>query len=198
MAVSIDFVHDVVCPWCRIGKKNLDDALKAWEGDEVVIAYHPFFLQPGMPANGRNFREHMRSVKGDDNIDGLMINVSNAGLRAGLNFNWDAIQRMPNTLLAHALVLSALPEIQGEVLDAVHAAYFEQGIDIGDKDRLIEIGRRFNLDTARLDDQEFLDDVVWCGRGEPGGRNRGRAVLHHESEAGGQRRATTKCASGRD
>jgi len=140
MALSIDFVQDVVCPWCRIGKKNLDDALKNWEGEVATIAYHPFFLQPGMPADGRNFRDHMRNLKGDDNIESMLINVSNAGLRAGLNFNWDLIQRMPNTLLAHALVLSAPAEMQGKVLDAVHTAYFEQGIDIGNKERLIEIG----------------------------------------------------------
>ncbi|HRA47105.1 MAG TPA: DsbA family oxidoreductase [Thermomicrobiales bacterium] len=160
MPITIDLVHDVVCPWCRIGKKNLDDALAGWDGEEIVLSLHPFFLQPGMPSAGRDFRDHMRSLKGDDNIDAMLINVSNAGLRAGLNFKWDLIQRMPNTLLAHALVLSAPIETQGALLDAVHLAYFEQGIDIGRQERLIEIGQRFDLDTSKLDDQEFLDDVA--------------------------------------
>ena len=160
MPLTIDLVHDTVCPWCRIGVKNLETALADWEGDAPVIALHPFFLQPGMPEKGRNFRDHMRTIKGDDDLGPLFITVSNAGLRAGLNFNWDKIERAPNTLLSHALILSQPAETQLAVLDAIHTAYFEDGIDIGNKLNLVEIGDALGIDTEKLDDQDFLDDVA--------------------------------------
>jgi predicted DsbA family dithiol-disulfide isomerase len=165
MPLTIDVVHDTVCPWCRIGKKNLDIALAEFEGNAPEIAWHPFFLQPGMPANGRSFRDHMRSVKGGDDIEPMLISVSNAGLRAGLTFKWDLIQRSPNTLLSHALILSAQPAQQGEVIDAIHTAYFEEGIDIGSKSALQTIAARFDIDTAQLDDAAFLDEVAGAAEG---------------------------------
>jgi predicted DsbA family dithiol-disulfide isomerase len=126
--------------------------------------FHPFFLHPGMPPAGRTFRDHMRTVKGDDDIAPLLSRVSNAGLQAGLNFNWEKIQRAPNTLLSHALVLSAPVEEQGRVLDAIHKAYFENGIDIGNKQALIDLTEGVLVDVAKLDDEAYLDAVA--GRAE--------------------------------
>jgi predicted DsbA family dithiol-disulfide isomerase len=164
LPISIDVVQDTVCPWCRIGKKNLDDALSHFEGETPEVMFHPFFLHPGMPPAGRSFRDHMRTVKGDDDIGPMLIRVSNAGLQAGLKFDWDKIQRAPNTLLSHALVLSAPVEEQGQVLDVVHKAYFENGIDIGDKQALIDLTDGLPVDVTKLDDDAFLDAVA--GRAE--------------------------------
>lgn len=164
MPITIDVVQDTICPWCRIGKKNLDDALANFEGEAPEVMFHPFFLYPGMPAEGRSFRDHMRSVKGDDDIDPLLIRVSNAGLQAGLNFNWDNVKRVPNTLLSHALVLSAPVEEQGRVLDAIHRAYFVDGVDIGNRQALIEVTAGLPVDAAKLDDEAYLDAVA--GRAE--------------------------------
>ena len=164
MPVTIDVVLDTVCPWCRIGKKNLEDALANYEGKTPEVMYHPFILHPGVPAGGRSFRDHMRVVKGDDDIDPLLIRVSNAGLQSGLNFNWDKIQWMPNTLLSHALILSAPVEEQGRVLDAVYQAYFVDGVDIGKKENLIALADGLPVDVSKLDDEAFLDTVA--GRAE--------------------------------
>ena len=163
LPITIDVVQDTVCPWCRIGKKNLDDALKHYDG-EVEVRFHPYFLRPEMPEAGRDFREHMRAIKGDDDIEPMLIRVSNTGLQAGLTFNWDKVKRMPNTLLSHALVLSAPVEEQGRVLDAVHQAYFVDGKDIGKKETLIEIADGLPADITKLDDEAFLDNVA--GRAE--------------------------------
>ena len=164
MPISIEFVHDTVCPWCRIGKKNLDDALANFESDAPEVMFHPFFLHPGMPTAGRPFRDHMRLVKGDDDIRPLLVRVSNAGLQAGLSFNWEAVQTAPNTLLSHALLLSAEIPNQGRVLTAIHEAYFERGIDIGSKAALIELADGLPVDIAKLDDETYLDAVA--GRAE--------------------------------
>lgn len=164
MPISIDFVHDTVCPWCRIGKKNLDSAIANFDGEISEVVYHPFVLHPGVPSAGRPFRDHMRAVKGDDDIGPLLLRVSNAGLQAGVNFSWDKVERMPNTLLSHALLLSAPVAEQGRVLEAIHVAYFERGIDIGSKAALIELAADLPVDVARLDDETYLDAVA--GRAE--------------------------------
>jgi predicted DsbA family dithiol-disulfide isomerase len=163
LPITIDVVQDTVCPWCRIGKKNLDDALKHFDG-ETGVRFHPYFLRPEMPQAGRDFREHMRAIKGDDDIEPMLIRVSNTGLQAGLTFNWDKVKRMPNSLLSHALILSAPVEAQGRVLDAVHQAYFVDGKDIGKKETLIEISDGLPVDITKLDDEAFLDEVA--GRAE--------------------------------
>jgi predicted DsbA family dithiol-disulfide isomerase len=164
LPISIDVVLDIVCPWCRIGKQHLDDALANFDGDAPEVMFHPFFLHPGMPTAGRPFRDHMRSIKGDDDIGPMLIRVSNAGLQAGLNFDWDKVQRAPNTLLSHALLLSAPVPDQGRVLDAIQDAYFEQGIDIGSKDALMVLAEGLPVDIAKLDDETYLDAVA--GRAE--------------------------------
>jgi predicted DsbA family dithiol-disulfide isomerase len=163
LPITIDVVQDTVCPWCRIGKKNLDDALKNFDG-EAEVRFHPYFLRPEMPEAGRDFREHMRSIKGDDDIEPLLLRVSNIGLQAGLTFNWDRVKRMPNTLLSHALVLSAPVAEQGRLLDAVYQAYFIDGRDIGKKQALIEISDGLPVDISKLGDEAFLDEVA--GRAE--------------------------------
>jgi predicted DsbA family dithiol-disulfide isomerase len=163
LPITIDVVQDTVCPWCRIGKKNLDDALKNFDG-EAEVRFHPYFLRPEMPEAGRDFREHMRSIKGDDDIEPLLLRVSNIGLQAGLTFNWDRVKRMPNTLLSHALVLSAPVAEQGRLLDAVYQAYFIDGRDIGKTQTLIEISDGLPVDISKLGDEAFLDEVA--GRAE--------------------------------
>jgi predicted DsbA family dithiol-disulfide isomerase len=164
LPVTIDLVQDTVCPWCRIGKKNLEDALANVDGESPVVRYHPFFLRPDQPEAGRDFSEHMRTVAGTDEFEHLLLRVSNIGLQSGLTFNWDRVKRMPNTLLSHALVLSAPAEEQGRVLDRVHRAYFEEGIDIGKRDALARLADGLPVDLAKLDDDAFLDEVA--GRAE--------------------------------
>jgi predicted DsbA family dithiol-disulfide isomerase len=164
LPITIDLVQDTVCPWCRIGKKNLADALANVEGEAPEVRFHPFFLRPEMPEAGRDFREHMRTVKGDDDFGPLLLRVSNIGLQAGLTFNWDRVGRMPNTVLSHAFVLSAPAADQGRVLDAVHRAYFEEGVDIGKREALVALADGLPVDLARLDDEAFLNEIA--GRAE--------------------------------
>ncbi len=165
MPVTIDVVHDTVCPWCRIGKKNLDDALANFEGERPEIIYHPFFLMPGMPSKGRSFREHMRAIKGDDDIDPMLLRTTNAGLQAGLTFRWDLVEYAPNTLLSHAAILSAPAADQPAVLERIHTGYFEQGVDIGNREALLALTADLPVDPEKLADASFLDAVAGAAEG---------------------------------
>ena len=164
MPITIDVVHDTVCPWCRIGKRHLDDAIANWEGEAPLVRWHPFFLNPSMPAGGVDFRGYMASIKGDDNVEPMILSVTKAGRQAGLTFNWDRVRKAPNTLLSHALIQAAPQETRNAIVDALHLEYFERGGDIGSRTQLATIALSYGVDPAALDDRTHLDEIA--GRAE--------------------------------
>ena len=164
MPITIDVVHDTVCPWCRIGKKHLMDAIANWEGEAPLVRWHPFFLNPSMPAGGVDFRSYMAAIKGDGNVEPMILTVTRAGTQAGLGFNWDRVRKAPNTLLSHALIHAAPQAKRNDILDALHLEYFERGGDIGNRGQLATIALNYGVDPAALDDQARLDAIA--GRAE--------------------------------
>jgi len=148
----IDIFHDTVCPGCRVGKANLAVALAGWEGEAPRIRYHPFFLDPSTPAEGRDFRAHLASrFGGEDALPRLFAAPKRAGAAVGLAFDFDAIRVGPNTTLSHALVaLAPEGEAQSRVVDAIYTAYFERGRDIGDLDVLVELAGAAGLDPDHV------------------------------------------------
>ena len=154
-SMIVDVFHDTVCPWCRIGKKHLDDAIGQWDGKDVMVRWHPFFLQPTTPAEGIDFREHMTRIKGDGNLAPLFARVNQAGATCGLAFDFDRVAKMPNTTLSHRLIAISPDEKQAEVLDAIHHAYFEDGQDIGDLATLVEIAAKAGPRRQRDRDAAF-------------------------------------------
>src|SRR6476659_6873964 len=123
----VDLVHDIVCPWCRIGKANLDKAISERQGEAVEIRLRPFQLNPQIPAEGTPFLAYMQKLTGSDDPSPIWERVNQAGARAGLTFNWNRVEKMPNTLLAHALIYAAPEADRYRLLDALHTAYFEDG-----------------------------------------------------------------------
>jgi len=148
----VDLVHDIVCPWCRIGKANLDKAITEWKGDgtPVEIRLRPYQLNPQTPVEGVPFRAYMQKLTGAEDPAPIWERVSQAGASAGLRFNWDRVEKMPNTLLAHTLIFAAPEGERYVVLDALHKAYFEDGRDIGDRDTLLAIATEQGLDARAL------------------------------------------------
>ncbi len=147
--MKIDVFHDTVCPWCRIGKAHLQQALAGWdqEGESVEVNYHAFFLDAHIPPEGRPFREHMLA-KGGGRIplERFFAGPRQAGAAAGLTFNFEQIEVAPNSMLSHRLVALAPAGKKEAVLDAIYAAYFEEGQDIGDLDVLLDIAAAQGLD----------------------------------------------------
>jgi predicted DsbA family dithiol-disulfide isomerase len=156
--MQIDVYHDIACPWCRIGKRNLADALAEWQGEHVEVRYRTFFLNPDIPAEGYEFRSYMRA-KGGGNPDLEMWFDAprQAGKRVGLTFNFDTITRAPNTLLAHRLIaLTPVPQ-RTAVIDALYDAYFEHGQDVGNLETLMHIAAAQGLNTDALRQQLASD-----------------------------------------
>jgi predicted DsbA family dithiol-disulfide isomerase len=137
-AVRIDIVSDVVCPWCYIGKRQLDDALARWrerhaDAPAPAIAWHPFQLNPTMPAQGMARSDYLKAKFGDPNGGPGYNRVRNAASAAGLVFHPERIVRQPNTLRAHALIGAAAGQLQHLLAARLFECYFVEGKDIGDE-----------------------------------------------------------------
>ena len=154
----IDIVSDAICPWCYIGKRQLERALAllAPEGLHFSVHWNPFQLNPDMPKGGRD-RVAYRAVKfgSAERARELDERVASAAAGVGLSFRQDLILRTPNTLDAHRLIWLAGKEgVQDAVMEAVFAAYFTQGRDIGDSAVLADCAAEAGMDRASV--AEFL------------------------------------------
>jgi predicted DsbA family dithiol-disulfide isomerase len=151
----IDIFQDTVCPWCRIGKKNLMDALAQWTGEDVEIRYRSFQLDPTAPLEGKPFKAIMESKFGNnpERMQGMFQQVTGAGAAVGVNFDFSRVERSPNTLKSHQLIVLAPQDKKQEVVDAIYQAYFEDGRDIGSVEVLLEIAKEVGIAAKGLADQ---------------------------------------------
>ena len=172
--MHIDLFSDTVCPWCRIGKRQLELALAEWAretAEPVTLRYRSFFLDPTIPPEGRDFRGHMMAKGGGRvPLEQFFAAPRERGAAVDLTFNFEAIGKAPNTLLSHRLVYIAPEANRGALLDALYAAYFEFGRDVGDLDVLVEVAAAVGLDAAETRTQlagdagtaEVLADVEFA------------------------------------
>lgn len=143
----IDVISDVICPWCWIGKRQMELAL-ATLAQDFAIHWRPYQLNPDMPAEGVE-RASYRAAKFGSVERGaeLDANVAAAGRAVGLEFRHDRMLRTPNTIAAHRLMRWA-GERQNDMAEALFQAYFHDGQDIGDHATLAAIAATLGLDAA--------------------------------------------------
>jgi predicted DsbA family dithiol-disulfide isomerase len=144
-------VSDVICPWCYIGKRRLEQALTAL-GPEcaVTVTWHPFELNPEMPPEGIPRREYRTRKFGSwERSLELDQRVTQAAADACLSFALDRQERTPNTLDAHRLLSLAEQEgVQDQVVERLFRAYFVEGIDVGSSERLAELAAEAGMDAS--------------------------------------------------
>jgi predicted DsbA family dithiol-disulfide isomerase len=149
----IDVISDVVCPWCFIGKRNLEAALSAWreqhpDEDAPQVSWHPFQLNPGLPEDGMPRAQYIADkFGGPERAKEIYARVSNAGARAGIAFDFDGIVRQPNTIDPHRLVhLAGEQGKQDEMVEALFRGYFLDAADLTSKETLADIAAAAGLD----------------------------------------------------
>ncbi len=149
----VDIVSDVVCPWCYIGKRHLEQALESFDG-EYDIRWHPFQLNPDLPSEGVDRKTYLETkFGGPERAMQIYGRIEDAARSAGLEVRFDAIRRQPNTLAAHALVAYAQAidaNMASEVSERLFRAYFVEGQFIGDIDTLCAIAEDCELDIAAV------------------------------------------------
>ena len=150
-AGRIDVISDAICPWCYIGKRQLERALGILESQHKLrfsVAWHPFQLNPEMPAEGVDRLQYriakFGSAERSQQMDARITEVA-AGV--GIAFHLERLTRTPNTVKAHRLIrLGGQKGVQDGVVEALFDAYFCNGADIGDDKTLADIGHRGGLD----------------------------------------------------
>lgn len=163
--LRIDIVSDVVCPWCVVGYRQLEKALEI-AGVPHEIHWHPFELNPSMPAEGQNLVEHVAEKYGStkEQSQESRKNITKAGAEVGFEFNFADDTRMYNTFSVHQLLHWAGEEgREHEVKQALFAAHFTDGKNLSDNNVLAEVAAEVGLDHGEalviLEDQRFADAV---------------------------------------
>jgi predicted DsbA family dithiol-disulfide isomerase len=157
--MSIEVVSDVVCPWCYVGKRRLEAALAQSDDAAVAVRWRPFQLDPTIPPQGHDRRAYMRAKFRDDaRLAEVHARLRAVGAEVGIDFDFEAISRSPNTLDAHRLIRwAAARGVQDEVVERLYSAYFEHGRDIGDRSVLAEIAGECGMDAEAVE-QQFAGD----------------------------------------
>jgi predicted DsbA family dithiol-disulfide isomerase len=150
--LKVDFLSDVVCPWCVVGLGGLEEALHRVKGQvEVDIRFHPFELNPNMPPEGQNRTEHITQKYG---ISPEQARINREGLRqraaaVGFDMRMTDESRVYNSFDAHRLLQWAEDKGRQMALKkALFLAYFNEGLDIGDTEVLVPKAEAAGLDPA--------------------------------------------------
>jgi predicted DsbA family dithiol-disulfide isomerase len=162
--LKIDFVSDVSCPWCIVGLNSLQQALDSL-GSEVDadLHFHPFELNPAMPAAGQDLNEHMAEKYGltPEQLEKNREMIRERGEELGFTFNLDKRSRIYNTFDAHRLLhWAGLEGRQEELKRALFDAYFTQGENPSAHDVLVRLSGEVGLDTNRA--REILSSDAYA------------------------------------
>lgn len=166
-AMRIEAIVDTVCPWCYIGKKRLEKALKKENLSGFAIQWRPFLLNPDIPEGGVD-RQWYLSTKfgGMESANRVYKSIAAAGASVGIDFDFDAIRVTPDSTQSHRLIYKMCaenPAIGSDLIEDIFTAYFLHGQDIGDRNILVEIAVSHGADRSEIIDylhgdmdQEFI------------------------------------------
>jgi predicted DsbA family dithiol-disulfide isomerase len=138
--VRIDVVSDVVCPWCFIGKKRLEQAIELAPDVPVEVHYHPYFLNDWIPAEGISREEYLTTKFGSpERYKEIAGRVSAAAAQEGLTYAIDKVNRQPNTTDSHRLIhwadqIGKAAEMKQRLMEL----YFSEGADLSDRNVLVK------------------------------------------------------------
>ncbi|MGJ8581954.1 MAG: DsbA family oxidoreductase, partial [Psychromonas sp.] len=176
--IQLDIVSDVVCPWCIIGYKNLQKAInELGVEDQIDLQWQPFELNPNMPPEGQNLREHVAEKYGSslEESNQSRINIRQRGEEVGFTFNFFEEMKIVNTREAHILLEYAYEQGKQTALKlALFDAAFTDQKDVSDRNTLLDVASKVGLDSdeanTRLTTQSYLEQVVnhekyWQGLG---------------------------------
>jgi predicted DsbA family dithiol-disulfide isomerase len=146
--IKLDIFSDTICPWCYIGKKRLDRAIKKFNTEKFKITWRPFQLNPNMQADGMDRTEYLVSKFGsEDAAKTIYDNIFEEGKKEDIHFQFDDIKITPNSFNSHRLLaLAYQKKIQDRMIEDIFQSYFIRGEDIGDPTVLLDIAIKHNID----------------------------------------------------
>jgi predicted DsbA family dithiol-disulfide isomerase len=150
--MKVEIYSDTVCPWCYIGKRRFERAMRLRPDIEFEVQWLPFELNPDLPSPGVERETYLARKFGDlERVQAMQAQLRELGSSLGLQFRFERTRRMPNTRLSHEVLQYAHGAgAQGAVIEALFKAYFEEGRDIGARPLLVDIGAAAGLDATEL------------------------------------------------
>jgi predicted DsbA family dithiol-disulfide isomerase len=144
----IDVVSDVVCPWCFIGKRRLEQALELRPDIPVEIRWRPYFLNDWVPREGISREQYLTKKFGSpERYKSIAGRVAQAAKAEGLDYQMDKIARQPNTLDCHRLILWAgNTGNAGKMKQRLMELYLSEGADLTDREVLAKVAAECGLD----------------------------------------------------
>jgi predicted DsbA family dithiol-disulfide isomerase len=152
--MQIDVISDTVCPWCYIGKRRLERAMKLRPQIQFDVRWRPFQLDPATPKEGVERRVYIeRKFGSTDKIRPIHTALLEAGKAEGIAFAFEKIARTPNTINSHRLIRwSHSAGVQDAVVELLFHRYFIDGADIGDLAVLAQIGADAGMDRELVEE----------------------------------------------
>jgi predicted DsbA family dithiol-disulfide isomerase len=152
---------DTICGWCFIGQTKLNKALKKFPKTKFKIKHIPFQLNPDMPIEGIDRGKYLEiKFGGKEFAQTIYDRMTEEANKEGLNFNLDNIKKTPNTVFSHLLIeLAQKTNLQDKVKEKIYQSYFIEGLDIGNKEVLITIGKKFNINADIINDFFNLKNI---------------------------------------
>jgi predicted DsbA family dithiol-disulfide isomerase len=162
--MRIDIISDTICPWCFVGKRQLEAALPLLAADGLTfsVGWRPYQLNPDMPVEGVPRTAYRTAKFGSlERSRELDAGVAQAGAAVGLVFRHDLMQRTPNTVASHRLIRAAEPAgLQDQAVERLFRAYFQEGRDIGDAAILADIAEEIGLGRDALASDDGRAEVL--------------------------------------
>ena len=159
--IKLDIVSDVMCPWCIVGYKRLEAAINELGiQDKIDIEWQPFELNPDMPVEGENLRDHLMRKYGSSAEDSAKArdNITAMGAEYGFEFNYSDDMNVVNTRDAHILLGYAFEQgLQHALKQRLFTAFFTEGKDVSKRDVLLAQAQAVGLDLAGA--TQALDDA---------------------------------------
>lgn len=165
MPLSIDVISDVVCPWCFIGKRRLEEALVLWRerhpGDEPEVRWHPFELNPDIPASGLDRKTYLENkFGGPERAREIYARVEAAGREVDIPFAFDRIRVQPNTSNAHRLIAWAgAMGNQTPMVDGLFEGYFLEARNLADDEALVDAAGAAGFDRSEAAELLASDEL---------------------------------------
>ena len=159
--MKIKIFSDTICGWCFIGQTRLNNALKKFSKTKFELTHIPFQLNPDMPKEGIERDKYLEIKFGGKKFAQPMYDqMTSEAKKEGLNFNLNDIKKTPNTVFSHLLIkLAEQSNMHNEVKEKIYQSYFIEGLDIGDQEILINIGKEFNINEDIINDFFNLKNI---------------------------------------
>ena len=152
--MQIDVISDTVCPWCYIGKRRLERAMRLRPQIAFDVRWRPFQLDPATPPEGVDRKAYIeRKFGSSDKIKPIHNALLKAGEDEGIPFAFEKITRTPNTINSHRLIRwSHSMGVQDQVVELLFRRYFTEGADIGQIATLVQIGTDAGMDAELVEE----------------------------------------------